>query len=196
MGMAGTKPVKQNQKEKEPRGRIRFLSDEERNSLLKACKDVNSPYLYLIVVLALSTGARRSEITNLQWQDIDFNRNVITLHETKNGERRILPLAGTALSLIKDHNKIRRIDSDLVFPAPHDPSRPWDFRSAWDSAIEKAGITDFHFHDLRHSAASYLAMNGASLAEIAEVLGHKTLAMVKRYAHLSEAHAFRCCQHE
>lgn len=181
-------PLSKIRKKKEPRGRIRFLSDEERNSLLKACKDVNSPYLYLIVVLALSTGARRSEITNLQWQDIDFNRNVITLHETKNGERRILPLAGTALSLIKDHNKIRRIDSDLVFPAPHDPSRPWDFRSAWDSAIEKAGITDFHFHDLRHSAASYLAMNGASLAEIAEVLGHKTLAMVKRYAHLSEAH--------
>jgi len=59
---------------------------------------------------------------------------------------------------------------------------------AWLTAIEKAGIDNFHFHDLRHSCASYLAMNGASLAEIAEVLGHKTLQMVKRYAHLSEQH--------
>ena len=60
--------------------------------------------------------------------------------------------------------------------------------AAWKVAVEKAGIEDFRFHDLRHSAASYLAMNGASLAEIAEVLGHKTLAVVKRYAHLSESH--------
>ena len=59
---------------------------------------------------------------------------------------------------------------------------------AWGNAVERAGIANFRFHDLRHSAASYLAMNGASLAEIAEVLGHKTLAMVKRYAHLTEAH--------
>ena len=59
---------------------------------------------------------------------------------------------------------------------------------AWIYAVKRAGLVDFRFHDLRHSAASYLAMNGASLMEIAEVLGHKTLAMVKRYAHLSEAH--------
>jgi integrase len=66
--------------------------------------------------------------------------------------------------------------------------QPVDIRTAWENALKKAGIEDFRFHDLRHSAASYLAMNGASLAEIAEVLGHKTLQMVKRYAHLSEAH--------
>jgi len=61
-------------------------------------------------------------------------------------------------------------------------------RAPWLAALKKAGVADFRFHDLRHSAASYLAMNGASLAEIAEVLGHKTLQMVRRYAHLSEAH--------
>ena len=61
-------------------------------------------------------------------------------------------------------------------------------REAWDYAVERAGLVDFRFHDLRHSAASYLAMNGASLMEISEILGHKTLAMVRRYAHLSEAH--------
>jgi integrase len=78
--------------------------------------------------------------------------------------------------------------SPLVFPSPREPNRPWESRAAWLTAIEKAKLEDFRFHDLRHSAASYLAMNGASLNEIAEVLGHKTLAMVKRYAHLSEVH--------
>ena len=66
--------------------------------------------------------------------------------------------------------------------------RPVGIREAWEYAVKRADVTDFHFHDLRHTFASYLAMNGASLLEIAEVLGHKTLAMVKRYAHLSEAH--------
>ena len=75
----------------------------------------------------------------------------------------------------------------LVFPDPTG-TRPADIRAAWQDAVRRAGIENFRFHDLRHSAASYLAMNGASLLEIAEVLGHKTLAMVKRYAHLSEAH--------
>ncbi len=72
--------------------------------------------------------------------------------------------------------------------------KPWDSRSAWLSALKKANIQEFRFHDLRHSCASYLAMNGASLAEIAEVLGHKTLQMVKRYAHLSEAHTAKVVQ--
>ena len=63
-----------------------------------------------------------------------------------------------------------------------------DLRNPWEKALKKAEITDFRFHDLRHSAASYLAMNGATPGEIAAVLGHKTLQMVKRYAHLSEAH--------
>jgi integrase len=82
---------------------------------------------------------------------------------------------------------VRRRETELVFPRA-DGLQPLDIRSAWQTARKYAGIPDFRFHDLRHSAASYLAMSGASLAEIAEVLGHKTLTMVKRYAHLSEAH--------
>jgi site-specific recombinase XerD len=81
----------------------------------------------------------------------------------------------------------RRLDTSLVFSNPTGGKFP-RFREAFDNAVERAGIADFRFHVLRNSAASYLAMPGASLAEIAEVLGHKTLAMVKRYAHLSEAH--------
>ena len=96
---------------------------------------------------------------------------------------------------IKEFNKLRRIDCNLLFPAkesrPQKPQKSIDLRSPWETALKKAEIEDFHFHDLRHSAASYLAMNGASLAEIAEVLGHKTLQMVKRYAHLSEGHTAR-----
>lgn len=185
---ADENPLRKVSKMKEPRGRIRFLSDEEREKLLKAAKESENPYLYLIVILCLSTGARKMEVLGLSWDSIDLARGIITLHETKNGERRILPLVGYAKELLKEHAKIRVLHSGLVFPSAQNPKNPIDIRSAWETALKKAEITNFRFHDLRHSAASYLAMNGATLAEIAEVLGHKTLQMVKRYAHLSEAH--------
>lgn len=172
----------------EPRGRVRFLDDDERMRLLAACKEINSEHLYFLVVLALSTGARHGELINLRWRDVDFKRNVIVLHDTKNKERRVLPLAHHALEMIRERHQARTLLTDLVFPSPYDPKRPWESQASWKTAVDKAKLQDFRFHDLRHSAASYLAMNGASLAEIAEVLGHKTLAMVKRYAHLSEAH--------
>jgi integrase len=82
---------------------------------------------------------------------------------------------------------MRRIDTRLLFP-DGSGKKPIIIRAPWHKALKQAGIEDFRFHDLRHSAASYLAMSGASLAEIAEVLGHKTLEMVKRYSHLSEQH--------
>jgi integrase len=113
---------------------------------------------------------------------------VATLHETKNGEHRVLPLAGPAPDLLRERSRVRRIDTDLVFPGRLHPNKPVDLRTPFETALKVARTEDFHWHDLRHTAASYLAMNGASLAEIAEVLGHKTLAMVKRYAHLSAAH--------
>jgi len=88
---------------------------------------------------------------------------------------------------MQQHTKVRRIDTELVFPDATG-KRPVGIREAFEDAVKRACIADFRFHDLRHSFASYLAMNGATLAEVAEVLGHKTLAMVKRYAYLSEAH--------
>ncbi|MBX3708210.1 MAG: site-specific integrase [Gammaproteobacteria bacterium] len=180
-------PMRKVTKPQEPRGRVRFLSDEERIRLLTACKESDSPYLYITVVLALSTGGRRMEILGLHWQDIDLTRGIITLHETKNGQRRALALTGHALELMKTHAKIRRVNCDLVFPGKNQ-KKPVDVRTPWENALKRAEITDFKWHDLRHSCASYLAMNGASLAEIAEILGHKTLQMVKRYAHLSDSH--------
>ena len=170
---------------KEPQGRVRFLSDEERKSLLKACS--KNTVLYVIVVIALSTGARRGEILRLKWSNVDLNRGMLTLEETKNGERRALPLSGHALDQMKTMGKVRRLYTPLVFPGMN-PARPLSIDKAFRAALREAKIDDFRFHDLRHSAASYLAMNGASLAEIADVLGHKTLQMVKRYSHISDQH--------
>jgi integrase len=170
-----------------PRGRVRFLSDEERTGLLHVCRGSHNPYLYTVVVLALSTGARKGELLSLRWSDVDLKRRVLTFRETKNGETRSVPLTGNGFAVIAQHFKVRRLDTPLVFP-DRTGMRPLGIRGAFDNAVERSGIADFHFHDLRHTFASYLAMNGASLLEIAEVLGHKTLAMVKRYAHLSEAH--------
>ncbi|MEJ2325947.1 MAG: site-specific integrase [Chromatiaceae bacterium] len=181
-------PLRKVKKPKEPRGRVRFLSDEERERLLQACRESASPDLYPAVVLALSTGARQQEILGLRWPQVDLTRKVAILHDTKNGERRVLPLSGAALDLLRERSKVRRLDSELVFPGRTRNPKPVDLRTPFETALKRAGIEDFRWHDLRHTAASYLAMGGASLAEIAEILGHKTLAMVKRYAHLSDSH--------
>lgn len=186
-GWVEENPVLKISKPKEPRGRVRFLSDKERKALLKACK-AHSDTLYTIVVIALSTGARKNEIMSLCWSDVDTKRGSIILHDTKNGERRTLPLQGHALELVKERSKIRSLHTKLLFPSRRNPKKQMEIQRIWDDAIIVAKIENFRFHDLRHSAASYLAMNGASIAEIAEVLGHKTLQMVKRYAHLSETH--------
>ena len=180
-------PMRQVTKPREPRGRVRFLSDEERIRLLDACQVSRNPYLYTVVVLALATGARKGELLSLRSSNVDLKRGTLTFHETKNMERRTVPLTGQALALMRQHAKVRRLDTALVFPDASG-KRALGIREAFEGAIERAGITDFRFHDLRHTAASYLAMNGASLLEIAEVLGHKTLSMVKRYTHLTEGH--------
>jgi len=183
-------PLRKVSKPKEPRGRVRYLADDERGRLLEECPKSDSPDLYCALVLALATGARRSEILCLRWGQVDFTRHAITLLETKNGEIRSLPLVGHAFGLMDARAKVRRIDTDLVFPGRKE-NRLVNLRFPFRTAVKRAGIEDFRWHDLRHSAASYLAMNGATLAEIAEVLGHKTLTMVKRYAHLSQAHTTR-----
>lgn len=180
-------PMKKVKKPKEPRGRVRFLSDDERAQLFKACAESKNPFLYTVVLVAISTGMRQGEVMGLKWPDVDLKQGRMVLHETKNGERRVVPLAGKALEAMRNHSKVRRLGSDYVFPS-RNGKQPADIRTAWNNALEAAEIDDFHFHDLRHSAASYLAMNGASLAEIADILGHKTLQMVKRYSHLSDSH--------
>jgi integrase len=176
--------------------RTRFLGDDERAALLAACKASENEHLYPVVVFALSTGARKGEVLDLTFNDLDLKRGSAILRDTKNGETRAVPIVKSLNGLLKDHlekvkatyEKLEKIPPQRwVFPRA-DGQSPIDIRTAWETAREKAKIADFRFHDLRHSTASYLAMNGASLVEIAEVLGHKTLQMVKRYAHLSESH--------
>jgi integrase len=180
-------PMARVRKPKEPRGRVRFLTDAERPRLLAACQASSNRHLYPLVVLALTTGARKMELLSLTWPQVDIGRALMTLYETKNGEPRSIPLTRPALEVIRAHAKVVHLHTPLVFPR-QDGRRPIDIRYAWYQALRQAEIDRFKFHDLRHSCASYLAMNGASLVEIADVLGHKTLSMVRRYAHLSDQH--------
>lgn len=164
------------------KGRERFLSDAEREALLAACAASEWPPLYPLVSLALATGARKGELLGLLWADVDLERRVVRFRDTKNGESRTVPLAQSAVAVLRDWGR-DRLKVGTVFP-----DQVGTLQNAWNAAREQAGIQDFRFHDLRHSAASYLAMSGASLMDIAAILGHKTLAMVKRYSHLSEQH--------
>jgi integrase len=187
-GWVSENPVKKVTSVTLPVGRVRFLEDDERERLILAAKESANPLLYPCVILALSSGMRQAELMELKWQDVNLKDGFLILHKTKNGNKRRVPLFGLALSLLQEHAKVRRIDTPLLFPSTRYPQQPIDLRKAFANALKKADITDFKWHDLRHCTASYLAMDGASLAEIAEILGHKTLSMVKRYAHLSDGH--------
>lgn len=180
-------PMRKVKKRSEPRGRTRFLTDKEQESLLRACQEVNCPYLYVVVVIALGTGCRYSEVLNLRWQDVDFEKSIVRFMDTKNGEHRAVPLSKHPKKILKEHSKNKLITSDYVFPRK-DGKAPLDIRKQWGKALEKSEINDFNFHDLRHTAASNLAKSGATLMELSHVLGHKTLQMVKRYAHLTDQH--------
>jgi integrase len=182
-------PVSDISRKKEARGRTRFLSDEEREALVEACENSAWPPLAALVLLAITTGARRGELTALRWMDVDLKTGQALVRDSKNGEQRTLPLAGRALTALRALKLKKSARSEFVFPAPSGHPGLFEyFDSYWYSALEQAGIKDFHFHDLRHTTASMLAAQGASLLEIADVLGHKTLAMVKRYSHLIVEH--------
>lgn len=181
-------PCERINKPKENAGRVRYLSEEEIPLLLAACRKHEN--LYLAVILSLTTGARQEEIMSLHWNQIDFKRKVITLVKTKNGEKRTIPLVGEAFELLQTYSKVRSLSDDRLFPPTRlaKKSEYIELRQPWEKAREEAGINDFKWHDLRHTSASYLVMNGISLIEVAKILGHKTLAMVMRYAHLSPEH--------
>ncbi len=133
---------------------------------------------------------RKGEITGLKWSDVDFDRRRIILKQTKNGRTRSVPLVGHARDVLREWGRMRRIDNLLVFPGRPVPdgARQLDFRHSWVKAVKAAELADFRFHDLRHSAASYLAMTGASQRDIMEICGHLTPTMAARYSHLSERH--------
>jgi integrase len=178
-------PVSKISKYKEAKPRERFLTKEEIEKLLAICKSSLSPHLYAVTLFAICSGARKGEILGLAWKDVDFERQTATLRETKNGETRTIPLSTPIVACLLDERKKRTRLSEYVFPS-EDGTHPADIRTAWENAIQEAEL-DICFHTLRHTAASHLTMGGASMIEVGSILGHKTLAMVKRYSHLSVA---------
>ena len=183
-------PARRVKKFREPQGRDRYLSDLERERLLKACEKSKNKDLKLVVLMALSTGARRMEVWGLSWGDVDLESGRIVFNRTKNNEKRGVRLTGQVLDLLRRKRASLRVkSSSLIFPSKSSPEKPCNFRLVFIRALKDAGLEDFRWHDLRHTTGSYLAMQGASASEIASILGHKTLQMVKRYSHISEEHS-------
>lgn len=178
-------PAKKISREKESRERTRFLSPEERQALLKACKESENPYLLTFVVLQLSTGCRYNEIRHLKWTDVDLNKGKITIRESKNGDMRSIPVLGYALELLR---QLASNQSSLGYLFPSQgKSRPLDLRRAYRTAIRRADLKDYRGHDARHSYATEMLAQGLSLGEIGHLLGHKSVSMTRRYAHLVES---------
>jgi integrase len=186
------------EKEAEPDGRVRFLSrpvddtDCELDRLLAACRESACTDLADLVVLALHTGCRANELLQLRaaWVRLSVGGFTVPAHIAKNRQARFVPLAGEALAIVERRLQQPPPGTDCLFPGLD--GRPRQFpRRAWEAALRSAGIEDFRFHDLRHTHASYLAMLDASALELKETLGHKTLAMVARYAHLANRHKSR-----
>ncbi|MDI6864623.1 tyrosine-type recombinase/integrase [Thermodesulfovibrio yellowstonii] len=164
--------------------RLRYLTKEEIDKLLSNC----DRQLYPIVFTALHTGMRKSEILNLKWSQVDLKNGIILLDKTKNFERREIPMSDSLKALFKQLHSQRRLNTDYVFVNPDTDKRYTDLKRSFATACRRAGIKDFHFHDLRHTFASQLVMSGADLKTVQELLGHKSLTMTLRYSHLSQAH--------
>lgn len=179
-------PTRHVEKNAETRGRVRYLTDEECIRLLAACRGSSWPRLYVLVLIALTTGARRGELLALRWCDVDLERAEASLNDTKNGDRRVLVLLPQVIDELRLYApKDADTSLALVFRSRLRPSQPFAMAEAFRDALAQAEIKNFRFHDCRHTAASYMAQHGASLLEIADTLGHRQLRMVQRYAHLN-----------
>lgn len=163
---------------------VRYLSDQEKPRLLKAAKEIGGKF-YLKVLMGLATGMRKGELDQLRWNDIDFEKGLAILLDTKNGTPRHTPIPSVIMEEIKKH---REIGSCLLFPSTKDANQAFDYRKKWALCLKTANIQNFRFHDLRHDTASTLARDGRTLKEIAEILGHKSLASTDRYTHLCTEH--------
>lgn len=178
-------PCRSIERRTENNERTRFLSDDERARLLLACKASSWPRLYVLVLMALTTGARKSELTGLRWGDIDLERGEAHVGHTKNGDPRVLPLVPAVVEQLKP---LAGAATMHVFASPRRKDQPFAFEGKFTQALREAKLRGVTFHTLRHSCASSLARNGATLLEIADLLGHRQLQMTKRYSHLATGH--------
>jgi integrase len=178
---SGENPVKQIKLFKENNERTRFLEKEEVVKFLAACNETLKP----IAMMALNTGMRLGEILGLRWSDIDLKRELIYLYNTKNGEKREIPINKHAKNVLM--NIPRHPTSEYVFHTTTGNQRK-SIETSFFTAIENSGINNFRFHDLRHTFASHLVMSGVDLNTVRELLGHKSMKMTLRYAHSSPDH--------
>jgi integrase len=175
---------------REPEGRIRWITRAEARALIAAAeREPQAPHLGDFIRLALNTGCRSGEMLKLEWRRVDLKAGLIYLdgEHTKSGKRRTVPLN------VEAHDAIR---SRLRFRSRQCPASPWVFcdedgvrvqsmKRSWATACRRAGIEDFHIHDLRHTCAAWLVSAGVPLTEIRDLLGHSTIRMTERYAHLA-----------
>lgn len=172
-------PVKNIRKPRVNNSRSRRLSNEEEIILLTKCRE-HSLTMESIVIFAIETAMRLGEIINLNWSDIDMERQVASLLITKNGEGRQVPLSNAAIAAVE--TLPRHIASLKVFWRWKTVS---SFESSWQRVLAKSEIQNFRFHDLRHEATSRLFEKNLNMLEVSTITGHKTLQMLKRYTHLS-----------
>ena len=181
-------PVHKTRTWKEPPGRVRYLEPDEIKRLSAAIKRQGS-HLQLLYWLGLATGARRGELLSATWDQVRFldgGSASITLPTSKNEEPRVLPVPRSrAVQLLRLQRIKYRGQSEKVFPTDRPGNTNARWYREWRAALKEAEIQNFRFHDLRHCFASYLAMSGHDHIQIADLTGHKSLAMVKRYAHLN-----------
>ncbi len=173
-------PVMRVSMEKEGQPRDRWLTYEEEKRLMEACPG----WLQEIVTFALNTGMRQGEVLSLRWQDVNLFIGIATLQETKNGERRSIPLNRTAWELLKAKSKVRYLASDYVFTS--DAGTKMDggnFRTDFMKVLKTAKIVGFCFHDLRHTFATRLVQKGVDLYKVQKLLGHRDNKTTQRYAH-------------
>jgi len=176
-GLEGlSNPVRGIRKPSLPQGRDRRLKGNEEELLFDACLKSRSKWLYPIIITAIETGMRLGEIMGLRWEHIDLERQVAHLPDTKNNLRRDVPLSTKAVQIFES---IRGSSNDRVFPIT-----PESVKSAFKDAVNRGGLSDLRFHDLRHEATSRFFEKGLDMMEVATITGHKTLTMLKRYTHL------------
>jgi integrase len=179
-GVAVSNPCLRVRKLRQDNERTRYLSYEEEAGLMQALAAEDQ--LRRIVTLAINTGMRRGEIFSLCWPDVDFARGVIYVRHTKTGKDRAVPMNVIGRAALEEQQRT----SEHVFVSPRTGGPYVDIKRAFTAALQQAGIEDFRFHDLRHTAATRLADTGADVFTIAEILGHSSLAMTKRYTHATD----------
>lgn len=166
---------------REGRGRVRYLSTEERAALLE--QTAKDPTLRTFATIALSTACRAGELLKLAWRDVDLKEGRLLFRNTKNDEPRVAWLHGEALRLLTERAKVRPIDGEkLVFQSA--TGKTYDYIAPFKTAVTAAKLQNFRFHDLRHSAATYLAMEGATEAQLRAIGGWKS-GVVRKYVHIA-----------